>query len=99
MPSAPLIHPSRFRSAIGLIIVVRRNVVAVLIESYFPIMVPHVNLEFPGSPFALPAVVGVTHAEITFGSCKGETPGRQEFHKQITKEQAAEMSKVCDPAL
>src|SRR5690242_12921028 len=65
-PAGNLVHPAGFRAAIVLVRVVRRDVVAVLVEADGAVVLAHVNFEFARRPASFPAVVGIARAEITF---------------------------------
>src|SRR5271166_4646589 len=59
-----LIYPARLSAAIRLILIFGRDVIAVLVESDFAVVVAHVDFEFSGCAATLPPVIRVTHAEV-----------------------------------
>src|SRR5439155_21811092 len=77
----PLVHPARLRSAIPLAhIVIRRNVIPMLIEVHFPVVATHVDFKLFGRTPALPAVIGVTQAEVSLRKAEQQPPaGNQSY--------------------
>jgi len=60
-----LIYPARFIAAI-LLVVIRRDVIAIFVEGDFAVVLAHVDFEFPGSPPALPAVIIIPNSQVSF---------------------------------
>src|SRR5204863_3056516 len=56
MITSSLIHPPRLTSTILFFGILRRDVVAVLVEGDFAIVFAHVDFEFAGCPGSLPTV-------------------------------------------
>src|SRR5258708_30743939 len=94
-----LIHPSRLRSTIRLVVVIRGDVVAVFVEGDFTVVIAHVDFEFPGGPLTLPAIVGVAQSEIFFRSGKTNSALGQEFQIEESEQRPAQASEVGHSAL
>ena len=70
-----------------------------LIEINLAVVVSHVNFELSRRAPPLPAVVRISHPEITLRRSVAHSPRRHELHPQEAKEQSAKVSENGDSAL